>query len=49
MNYRKDPVLLVLVGLLGLTVTAFLSGSLPYPFGLLILLLLIASRLLYKQ
>ncbi len=49
MNRLKDRVLLVLLGLLGLTVTAFLLNVLPYPFGILILLVLIVSRLLYKQ
>jgi hypothetical protein len=49
MNYLKDRVLLVLVGLLGLTVTAFFLGFLPYPFGILILLVLILSRVLYKR
>jgi ABC-type multidrug transport system permease subunit len=48
-NYLKDRVLLVLLGLLGLTVSAFFLGVLPYPFGILILLVLIVSRLLYKQ
>ena len=49
MNYLKDPVLLVLLGLLGLTLTAFYLGVLPYPFGILILLVLILSRVLCKQ
>lgn len=49
MKHLNDRVLLVLIGLLGLTVTAFFLGVLPYPFGILILLLLIVSRLLYKQ
>jgi hypothetical protein len=49
MNYLNDRVLLVLLGLLGLTVTAFFLGVLPYPFGILILLVFIVSRLLYKQ
>jgi len=49
MNHLKDRVLLVLLGLLGLTLAAFFMGVLPYPFGILILLMLIVSRLLYKQ
>ena len=49
MNHLNDRVLLVLLGLLGLTLTAFFLGVLPYPFGILILLVLIVSRLLYKQ
>jgi len=48
-NYLKDRVLLVLLGLLGLTLSAFFLGVLPYPFGILILLVLVVSRLLYKQ
>ena len=47
--HLNDRVLLVLIGLLGLTLTSFFLGVLPYPFGILILLLLIVSRLLYKQ
>ena len=49
MRFLNDRVFLVLLGLLGLTVTAFFLGVLPYPFGILILLVLIVSRLLYKQ
>ena len=49
MNHLKDPVLLVLVGLLGLTLTAFFMDVLPYPFGILILLIFIVTRILYRQ
>ena len=49
MKYFKDPVLLGLVGLLVLTVVAFLAGELPYPFGVLILLVFIVARLLFRQ
>jgi integral membrane sensor domain MASE1 len=49
MKYFKDRLLLALVGLLILTVGAFLAGVLPYPFGFLILLLLIVARLLSRQ
>lgn len=49
MNPLNDRVLLVLIGLLGLTLTAFFLGVLPYPIGILILLVLIVSRLLYKS
>ena len=49
MKYFKDPLLLGLAGLLALTVTAFLTGVLPYPFGILVLLLLIAARLFSRQ
>ena len=48
MKYFKDPVLLGLVGLLVLTVTAFLAGVLPYPFGILVLLIFIVARILYR-
>lgn len=41
-----DPVLIVLVALLLATVTAFFAGLFPYPFGLLVLTVLIAARLL---
>ena len=49
MNYFKDRVLLVLVGLLVLTLTAFMAGVLPYPFGILILLVFIVARILSRQ
>jgi hypothetical protein len=49
MHYFKDPVLLGLVGLLLLTVAAFLAGVLPYPFGILILLVFIVARLLSRR
>jgi hypothetical protein len=48
MKYFKDPVLLGLVGLLALTVTLFLAGVLPYPFGILVLLIFIVARILYR-
>jgi hypothetical protein len=46
MNRLKDPILLVLLALLGLTVGAFFLGVLPYPFGILILLVFIVARVL---
>ena len=49
MHYFKDPVLLGLVALLVLTITLFLAGVLPYPFGILVLLLLIVARLLSRR
>ncbi|MGB5261865.1 MAG: hypothetical protein WBO34_15270 [Gammaproteobacteria bacterium] len=42
-----DRILLVLVGLLLASVTAFLSGVLPYPFGLIVLSVFIVGRILY--
>ena len=41
--------LLGLVALLVLTITLFLAGVLPYPFGILVLLLLIVARLLSRR
>ena len=49
MHYFKDPVLLGLIALLVLTITLFLAGVLPYPFGILVLLLLIVARLLSRR
>ena len=49
MKYFKDRLLLGLVGLLVVTITLFLAGVLPYPFGILVLLLLIVARLLSRR
>ena len=49
MNRFTDPVLLVLLGLLLASLLAFILGFIPYPFGLLILTIFIAARLLYLQ
>ena len=49
MHYFKDPLFLGLVALLVLTITLFLAGVLPYPFGILVLLLLIVARLLSRR
>jgi hypothetical protein len=49
MNSFKDPVLLGLVALLVLTIGLFLAGVLPYPFGILVLLLLVVGRLLSRS
>ena len=49
MNRLKDPLLLVLLALLALTVTAFFLGVLPYPFGILILLVFIVARILSRR
>jgi len=49
MKYFKDRLLLGLVGLLVVTISLFLAGVLPYPFGILVLLLLIVARLLSIQ
>ena len=49
MKFFRDPLLLGLLALLLLTVTAFLGGVLPYPFGILVLLILIAARIAFKK
>ena len=49
MNRLKDPLLLVLLALLALTVSAFFLGVLPYPFGILILLVFIVARILSRR
>ena len=48
MNILNDRILLVLLALLGLTLTAFFLGVLPYPFGILILLIFIAARIMSR-
>ena len=49
MNSLKDPVLLVLTALLAASLLAFFLGIFPYPFGVLILLILITARVLSKR
>ncbi len=44
-----DPLLLTLVLLLAATLTVFLAGWLPYPFGALVLALWIIARLLWLR
>lgn len=46
MDY-KDPFLLVSGSLLVLTLTAFLTGHTPYPFGWIALTVFFIMRLLY--
>ena len=41
--------MLVLLGLLSLSLAGFFAGYIPYPFGLLILLILVMSRVLGKD
>jgi hypothetical protein len=48
MKIFKDPLLLVLVGILAVSLLAFLTGALPYPFGLLVLSAFIAARILHN-
>ena len=45
----RDPVLIVLVALLVATLAAFALGWQPYPFGVLVLGLFIAARLLHRR
>jgi len=49
MRLLKDPVILVLVGVLATLLLLFLLGVIPYPFGLLVLLAFITARVLYKS
>jgi len=49
MKIFKDPILLILLGILALSLLAFLTGVLPYPFGLLILSVFIVARILHKM
>ncbi len=44
----RDPVLAALATLLGATLAAFALGWQPYPFGALVLVLVIAARLLQR-
>ena len=48
MKILKDPILLILLGILALSLLAFLTGVLPYPFGMLILSIYIVARILHK-
>lgn len=41
--------LIVLLALLLASLLAFLSGFIPYPFGLIVLSVLIAARVLYLR
>ena len=49
MNRVRDPILLTLVGLLALSLVSWFAGLIPYPFGLLILVVFIVARLHYKN
>ncbi|MCG8015816.1 MAG: hypothetical protein JAY97_06335 [Candidatus Thiodiazotropha sp. 'RUGA'] len=46
MKLPDDKFLLLLIILLGLTLAAFLYGIFPYPFGLIVLSIMIFARLL---
>ncbi|MCU7830444.1 MAG: hypothetical protein KZQ85_15395 [Candidatus Thiodiazotropha sp. (ex Myrtea sp. 'scaly one' KF741663)] len=49
MKYLEDKLLILLLGLLGITLMAYIYDIFPYPFGLLILLILIAARLFSQR
>jgi hypothetical protein len=44
-----DPVLVTLLVLLLASVSAFLSGLIPYPYGLIVLAALVSARLLWLR
>ena len=44
-----DPILIVLLGLLLATLLAFFLGVIPYPYGLIVLAVFIAARILYRR
>jgi len=48
MKIFNDPLLLVLIGILAASLLAFLTGALPYPFGLLVLSAFIAARIFHN-
>ena len=46
---RVDSILIGLGGLLALTLVAFIVGWIPYPFGWIVLSLLIAARAMHRR
>ena len=44
-----DLILIALLGLLLATMLAFVLGIIPYPYGLLVLLVCTAARILYLR
>ncbi|MGD9095885.1 MAG: hypothetical protein PVJ58_08250 [Chromatiales bacterium] len=46
---RIDKPLLLLALLLALVLAAYLSGWIPWPFGILIILILLVARVSYLQ
>ncbi|MEW8627903.1 MAG: hypothetical protein AB2551_19305 [Candidatus Thiodiazotropha sp.] len=44
MNLPDDKLLLLLLVLLSITLAAFFYGIFPYPFGLIVLLIMIFAR-----
>ena len=49
MNSVRDPILLALIGLLALSLGSWFADLIPYPFGLLILVVFIVARLHYTN
>ena len=49
MKKTPDPVLVTLSVLLVASLAAFVLGFIPYPYGLLVLGVFIASRILYLK
>jgi len=49
MRKLTDPYILILASLLLLSLVLFFSGHLPYPFGLIVLTLLLLARLSHLQ
>ncbi|MCB1750650.1 MAG: hypothetical protein KDI74_02935 [Gammaproteobacteria bacterium] len=46
MRIFRDPLLLLLLTILAISLLAFMAGLLPYPFGLLVLSAFIVARIL---
>ena len=46
---HRDPLLVGLVAVLLASVTLFLLGIIPYPLGLLVLMVLIVARVMYLR
>ena len=49
MHIFKDPVFLLLAGVLATLLILFFLGAIPYPYGMLVLLAFIMARILYKS
>jgi hypothetical protein len=49
MKLSHDPLLVLLLGALALSLLGFMTGNLPYPFGLLVLSAFIAARIFYRS
>ena len=48
MRILKDPLLLVLIGILAMLLLLFFIGAIPYPYGMLVLLAFIMARVLSR-